>query len=227
MTRMTRSPWTLDELAERVGAALSVDYDGPASRRVREVPDQRAIRYYTTIGLVDRPAAMRGRTALYSRRHLLQLVAIKRLQAGGLSLARIQRELAGATEEQLEHVASIPPTHEPARASVEGEVVPAAAALTTSAPAAPCRAFWKQPPAPPPRLQRAASTAAAAAEGSGGSASGPEAGSGVVAIQGVRLGDEVTLLVEGARPLGADEVAAIQAAAVPLLEVVRRERERS
>ncbi|MDX6262798.1 MAG: hypothetical protein QOH84_4486, partial [Kribbellaceae bacterium] len=69
--------WTLGELAERVEAALA-DYPGQANGRVRAVPDQRAIRWYTTTGMVDRPAEMRGRTALYGRRHLLQLVAIKR-----------------------------------------------------------------------------------------------------------------------------------------------------
>ena len=78
--------WTIDELGERVAEALGgPGYDGVPSGRVRDVPDLRTIRYYTTLGLLDRPAAMRGRTALYGPRHLLQLVAIKRLQARGLS----------------------------------------------------------------------------------------------------------------------------------------------
>jgi hypothetical protein len=85
--------WTLDELSAAVARALAVDYDGQPSARVRDVPDRRTIRYYTTLGLIDRPAALRGRTALYGRRHLLQLTAIKRLQAAGLSLAEVQ--LAG------------------------------------------------------------------------------------------------------------------------------------
>src|SRR5919198_853328 len=107
---MTDTPttWTLDELAERVDAALAVGYDGQSSGRVREVPDQRAIRYYTTLGLVDRPIARRGSTVLYGPRHLLQLVAIKKLQARGLPLARIQVELAGATDDQLRRVAQLP-----------------------------------------------------------------------------------------------------------------------
>jgi DNA-binding transcriptional MerR regulator len=104
---MTEAIWTLDELTERVGAALSVGYDGQPSGRVRHLPDQRAIRWYTTIGLVDRPAATRGRTAMYGPRHLLQLVAIKRLQARGLSLVAIQAELAGATDAQLARVAQV------------------------------------------------------------------------------------------------------------------------
>jgi DNA-binding transcriptional MerR regulator len=105
---MTEAIWTLDELTDRVGAALSVGYDGQPSGRVRHLPDQRAIRWYTTIGLVDRPAATRGRTAMYGPRHLLQLVAIKRLQAQGLSLVAIQAELAGATDTQLARVAQLP-----------------------------------------------------------------------------------------------------------------------
>jgi DNA-binding transcriptional MerR regulator len=105
---MQEPRWTLDELAERVDVALAVDYAGPPSARVRAVPDRRAIRWYMTIGLIDRPVAHRGRTALYGPRHLLQLVAVKRLQASGLPLVAIQQELAGATDTQLARVARLP-----------------------------------------------------------------------------------------------------------------------
>ncbi|MBC7545278.1 MAG: hypothetical protein H7338_21345, partial [Candidatus Sericytochromatia bacterium] len=57
--------WTLDELASRVAAALAADYAGSGSNRVSDLPNPRGIRYYTTLGLLDRPAAMQGRTALY------------------------------------------------------------------------------------------------------------------------------------------------------------------
>jgi hypothetical protein len=73
---MHAADWTINELAKRVEQALrGAEYNGQASGRVREVPDTRAIRYYTTLGIFDRPAAMRGRTALYGPRHLFQLVA--------------------------------------------------------------------------------------------------------------------------------------------------------
>ena len=53
--------WTIDELGERVAEALlGPGYEGVPSGRVRDVPDLRTIRYYTTVGLLDRPAAMRG-----------------------------------------------------------------------------------------------------------------------------------------------------------------------
>jgi MerR HTH family regulatory protein len=104
--------WTLDELARRAGQALAADAVQAPNGRVRERPDGRAIRWYATIGLVDRPLVGPGRTARYGPRHLLQLVAVKRLQALGLSLAQIQAELTGATDATLRRVARLP--HDPA-----------------------------------------------------------------------------------------------------------------
>ena len=101
-----QASWTLDELVRRVAACLADPaYPGAPNGRVRELPDRRAVRWYTTTGLVDRPA-MQGRTALYSPRHLLQIVAVKRRQAEGRSLAEIQAELAGATDDTLRRVAA-------------------------------------------------------------------------------------------------------------------------
>src|SRR5580693_6010701 len=99
--------WTIDQLAELVADALSTGYPGQSNGRVRQVPDVRTIRWYTSIGLLDRPAALRGRTALYGRRHLAQLVAVKRLQADGHALAAVQQQLIGADEATLERIADL------------------------------------------------------------------------------------------------------------------------
>ncbi|MBM2623054.1 MerR family transcriptional regulator [Actinoplanes sp. LDG1-06] len=101
--------WTLDELVERVREALEAEYPGAPNGRVRDLPDRRAIRWYSTIGLVDKPLGMRGRTALYGPRHLQQLVAIKRRQAEGRTLAQIQEELTGLSPSSLTDVALVPP----------------------------------------------------------------------------------------------------------------------
>lgn len=98
---------TIAELADTVALALADGFAGVENGRVRDVPDQRAIRYYTTLGLLDRPAEMRGRVAYYGRRHLLQLVAIKRLQARGLSLAQVQEQLLGLSDSRLEQLAAV------------------------------------------------------------------------------------------------------------------------
>ena len=127
--------WTLDELVERVRSALAeAEYPGAPNGRVRGVPDRRAVRWYATTGLVDRPAAMRGRVALYGPRHLLQLVAVKRRQAEGRSLAEIQAELAGATDATLAGIARVP----------DDLLTVAEEPPTVTRPR-----FWADPPAPP------------------------------------------------------------------------------
>src|SRR4051812_8393967 len=177
---VTRPLWTIDELGAQVALALSVDYDGPPNGRVRDVPDRRTIRYYTTLGLLDRPAQMRGRTALYGRRHLLQLVAIKHLQSRGLTLRQTQEKLLGLTDTDLRQLAQLP------------DAAPAAGAAPQPAEAEPRRAeFWRQP---------------AAAYLPGQSASGAEAVPPVV--QGVRLDAGVTLLIESSRSLNEEDVEA-------------------
>lgn len=99
-------PWSLDELAqeaarllERAGL-LSAQADG----RVSAAPDARTVRYYTTLGLLDRPV-LQGRDARYGEKHLLQLVAVKALQTEGLGLAGIQERLYGRTAGELRRLA--------------------------------------------------------------------------------------------------------------------------
>src|SRR5437868_6989294 len=107
--------WVLDELCAEVERALTEQSVGPADGRVREVPDRRTIRYYTTLGLLDRPAEMRGRTACYGRKHLWQLLAIKRLQSKGLSLAQVQQSLLGLSEQELRQLAGVKDEARPRR----------------------------------------------------------------------------------------------------------------
>jgi DNA-binding transcriptional MerR regulator len=206
---MEEPRWTLDELAERVDAALAVGYAGQSSGRVRAVPDRRAIRWYTTIGLIDRPVAHRGRTALYGPRHLLQLVAVKRLQAKGLPLVAIQQELAGATDTQLARVAhpapgsaaplaALAPSGGGPRSSPDALPAPVTAATRPGVGGRARRGgFWREQPA---------AFAAAAV---------------VATLRGVHLGEGTTLLLEPGRELDAADLQAILDAAAPLLAVLR------
>jgi hypothetical protein len=206
---MNSGLWTIEELAEHVADALAAGDPAQPSGRVREVPDRRTIRWYTTIGLVDRPAMMRGRTALYGWRHLLQLVTVKRLQAAGRSLASIQEELLGASDAALERIAALPGSA--AAPPAPTPPAPSVPAPGAAVPAGPARArFWSAPPpAVPP-----------AADGHAGPA--PLDGRASV-VPAIRLGDGATLLLDTAsRALTADELAAINAAAAPLLDLLRQ-----
>jgi MerR HTH family regulatory protein len=120
------SNWTLDELIAEAAAVLGgVAQD---SNRVRDVPDQRTVRYYTTLGLVDGPGEFRGKLGLYGERQLLQLVAIKRLQAQGDSLAAIQARLLGISIPRLRAIAQ-PAGESAGSAPAESSATPAPAAL--------------------------------------------------------------------------------------------------
>ena len=195
------------------------------------MPNERLIRWYVTVGLVDPPLSRRGRVARYGRRHLLQLVAVKRRQAEGRSLAEIQAELAGATEETLAAVACVPDAR-PAAESV--------------APEAPNR-FWARPPgqrvlaaaeqpgeqdlaaARPPdqRVPAAAERPGEQDRAAAERARRPAAAAthGNLAdrgrsrlVQGIRLEPGVTLLLESAdREPSPDDLTAIVNAARPLL----------
>ncbi len=122
--------WTLAQLVDEVAARIAA-LPTPKNGQVRAVPDLRTVRYYGTIGLIDRPAAMRGRTALYGRRHLAQVVAIKRLQSMGRSLAEIQ---------------ALWPTLDDSTLSRMSGVAVASKRMTWAA----REEFWKRAPAPAP-----------------------------------------------------------------------------
>jgi DNA-binding transcriptional MerR regulator len=139
--------WTLSDLVAHATAAIA-SLPAPANGQIRAVPDERTIRYYGTIGLLDRPAAMRGRTALYGRRHLAQVIAIKRLQGAGRSLAEIQALWPTLDDHSLSRMAGLDLTstgrgtrkefwkQSPARVALAAPVTPVAPAapVTSAAP---------------------------------------------------------------------------------------------
>jgi DNA-binding transcriptional MerR regulator len=234
----TTPRWTLDELVHQVAVALASGYGGQASGRVRDLPDRRAVRYYTTLGLVDRPSGWRGRVALYGQRHLLQLTAIKRLQAQGLALAEIQHELTGRGDAALERLAGVPdlpPAAPVARnlpatrprfwaASAQATAAQATAARAAAAPAASpeaasAEATWpravaKQTAAPHPAAP------APMPDQDGGQ--NDHDGQGSAVLQAIRLGSGLILLVEGGSALDEEDLGAVRAAAESLVATVRR-----
>jgi DNA-binding transcriptional MerR regulator len=95
--------FTLDELANEVQTMLGGRglLGAQADGRISPAPDPRTVRYYTTLGLLDRPEIV-AREARYGRRHVLQLCAIKAMQSAGLPLADIQARLYAKTDSELE-----------------------------------------------------------------------------------------------------------------------------
>ena len=100
----TDTTWTLEELSHRAQDELERRNFANPGGRVAAVPNARTIRYYTTLGLVDRPSSYEAGVARYGPRHLLQLLAIKALQAEFLPLPEVQRRLYGRSENELQQV---------------------------------------------------------------------------------------------------------------------------
>lgn len=202
--------WNIGELVERARVALSVDYDGPDNKQVRAVPDARTIRYYATLGLVDKPAAMRGRTALYERRHLEQVVAIKRLQAQGLSLAEVQERLAGASRKAVSRLAQVPRVALTPSREAEG----APDARTGAATARRSAEFWKAVPSesaapatpssprPTPRKTQQSKPV------------------GITMVAQLELAPGLTLSFEPGRNIDANDLERVRAAAEQLVQVM-------
>ena len=95
--------FSLEELASEVATQLSARglLGAATDSRVSAAPDARTVRYYTTLGLLDRPAIV-ARQARYGQRHLWQLLAVKALQAASQPLAGIQQRLFGRSDAELQ-----------------------------------------------------------------------------------------------------------------------------
>ncbi|MFC4059780.1 MerR family transcriptional regulator [Planomonospora corallina] len=209
--------WTIGELVERASAALppAVGRGG----RGRDVPNERLVRWYATIGLLDPPSARRGRVALYGRRHLLQLVAVKRRQAEGRSIAQIQAELTGATDRTLEAIARLDAL--PEETAAGGAPRSARPRFWAGRPAGdrrPAAAPAADPPAAD-SLATASSTETSLIETSPTTASPAVP---AMAVPALRLAPGVALLLDGAgRTPSHDDLTEIAAAAETLLTVLR------
>jgi hypothetical protein len=236
--------YTLDELVAAVASRLAAaGLDRQVNGQVSAFPDRRTLRYYTTIGLMDRPGSVRDRQAIYGDRHVAQAVAVKRLQASGLALAAIQARLTGLPSAAVEAVArgesdtrlaevghrfwAQPPTQVPSPPAPN-------AVLPTTAPPAPATAA--PVPAPPAPAGSAPATPAPAtalpAPPSAGSRSGmcatprwappPSVDAGAKPMLAITLDGNTTLLVATDRPLTGPDIAGIRAAAAGLLDHLDR-----
>jgi len=200
---------TLPEVVGSIPALLARDYDGVRNGRVRDLPDVRTIRWYQSLGVLDRPTEFRGRAALYGRRHLLQIAVIKKLQASGLSLEEIQGGLPGRTDAELARALGM--KLDEVDAVIAARVAARAATVASGLEAAlqPSRrgsAFWKTRPATATATASAAASPAVPATTIDAS----------LPLQSKAIGGNVVVLWNG-RPLDAFEQAKLAELSAPLV----------
>jgi DNA-binding transcriptional MerR regulator len=97
----TLAPWSLRDLSALAGAILEASGIFPLNVSARARPSERTIRFYVAQGLVSPPEG-RGTAAIYTYRHLLQVLAIKLRQMEGATLDAITRDLGDQAGDVLE-----------------------------------------------------------------------------------------------------------------------------
>jgi len=95
------APWSLRDLTALCAAILEASGIYPVNAAARARPTERTIRFYVSRGLVSPPEG-RGTAAIYSYRHLLQVLAIKLRQMEGVTLDAIIKEFAGMAGDVVE-----------------------------------------------------------------------------------------------------------------------------
>jgi len=85
----TNPSWSLEEFVEVINHFLPQFLPvEKAHTRVREEVTSRLVRYYTSLGMVDEPQKQ-GRRAVYTYRHLLQMLVVRRLLTEGYGASAI------------------------------------------------------------------------------------------------------------------------------------------
>jgi MerR-like DNA binding protein len=95
------APWGLRDLSALAAGLLDASGVVPVNAAARARPSERTIRFYVTRGLVSPPDG-RGTAAVYSYRHLLQVLAIKLRQMEGATLEAMGKEFSGLTGDLIE-----------------------------------------------------------------------------------------------------------------------------
>jgi DNA-binding transcriptional MerR regulator len=95
------APFNARGLAAHVSALTDAAAMRPTNAAARAAPSARAVRFYVSNGMLDRPDGT-GTAATYGYKHLLQLLHIKIRQREGLTLDRIKVELHEQTGDTLE-----------------------------------------------------------------------------------------------------------------------------
>lgn len=92
----------------RASEAILAEFDIEQNRgTVSLVPDERTIRYYLTEGLIQPPDERQGTASVFGYLQLLQLIAVKKLQAEHLSIKKIRQLVSGKDEQQLESLLGV------------------------------------------------------------------------------------------------------------------------
>ena len=100
---LRKNPFGLDELVDHSSRLIPLLIGKQVRYKVNDFPDKRTVRYYVQEGLIDRPTRQ-GRQAMFFYRHLLQVLAVKKLQTDYFSLKKIAQITRRLDNRELENL---------------------------------------------------------------------------------------------------------------------------
>jgi DNA-binding transcriptional MerR regulator len=103
LRRLENEDLELDELLEYAIRFIPLFVTKQIRYKVTDIPTKRTIQYYVHKGLIGKPGR-RGRRSAFSYRHLLQVLAVKKLQSDYLPLRKIAEITRASRERELENI---------------------------------------------------------------------------------------------------------------------------
>lgn len=95
------------ELAMAVSQILAEIGPSQEKATVTQLPDERTVRFYLAEGLLSPAEEKQGTASVFNYKHLLQLLAIKKLQAEDLPIRKIKQLLDGLEEADLKRLLQV------------------------------------------------------------------------------------------------------------------------
>ena len=94
----------LKELVFYLSELIPIFVNKQRRYKVSDLPDERTLRYYMKEGLIDKPTSYKGRYAIFTYRHVLQILVIKYLQSNYLPLKKIFAVIRKSNDHDLERM---------------------------------------------------------------------------------------------------------------------------
>jgi DNA-binding transcriptional MerR regulator len=100
LSGLKQKHFSLNELLDHCARLVPLFSGKQVRYKVKDLPTERTIRYYVQQGLLDRPLR-KGRSTVFTYRHLIQVLAVKKLQSSYFPLKKIVEITRSLNDEEF------------------------------------------------------------------------------------------------------------------------------
>lgn len=101
---LKKEPFSAEELLAQARKFIPLLIPEIPDRRIKDLPGERTLRYYLSRGIISPPSGKKGVRSYFKKIHLLQILAVKKLQFQGFNLKKIGEILRGLEEREIEEI---------------------------------------------------------------------------------------------------------------------------